>query len=112
MEFNSSQPKNNDSTSMERKRSSDSPNILEEQRAALAPLMGIEVRRFRRENVSIPSISGETIIKSIWATDCEPSAPLPTAASETFKCETCGKEFDKRQKLLLHSRFHKKQEQT
>ncbi len=64
-------------------------------------------RTFKLEDVEIETLYGEKILVKMWVSNnklCENTIKVHT---EIFKCEKCSKEFDRRQKMLLHSRFHK-----
>jgi DNA-directed RNA polymerase subunit M/transcription elongation factor TFIIS len=77
------------------------------------------VRKFVRAPVEIETIGGRPLVYRLWVSNEKPSARRKHASSGTkeaaeaarseFKCEVCGKVFNENKKLLLHSRYHRKE---
>lgn len=106
MEFPSSQQRNEQSA-IEKKKINDGFNVLKEQMKAVEEIKMAPLRKFRLEVVSIETLSGEPLLTEMWVTDDE-FIKGSTKEKEVYKCEICEKAFDKRQKMLLHARFHRK----
>ena len=106
-ELPSSQP-NPENTPSERRRQGEGVNVIQAQRKAVEEAAGCDMRRFKPGTAALTNAYGEKISVDVWVSDKPPLGPQARArVREMFKCEVCGKEFDKKQKMLLHSRFHK-----
>lgn len=106
MDIPSSQPRN-ESAVTDKRRANDGSNVVQEQQQAASRAGDYRIRSFRQANVTIETLSGEKLVTRMWVSDEEPVGVAQKKVAETFKCEVCSKEFDKRQKMLLHARFHK-----
>lgn len=105
MEIQSSQQATENATA-DKKRGAEGASVLQEQHRAVEEAMNKTIRTFRQESVLISTANNEQLAVRMWVSDQEP--PTPTKKKmEVFRCDVCGKEFDKNQKLLLHARFHK-----
>lgn len=105
MDIQSSQKGNDDNPSDKRK-ASDGTNVIQEQQKAVQRAMDYKIRSFRHEDVVIETSSGGAFTTKMWVSNEEPVG-VAAKVAEVFKCQVCSKEFDKKQKLLLHARFHK-----
>jgi len=83
--------------------------LIAKQQKAAAEAGEYSIRTFRKEFVRIKTISGEELVTGMWVSD-SPSVGIRPKDVEVFVCKECGKEFDKRQKMLLHARYHNKPE--
>lgn len=88
------------------KRGNEGAAVIKEQKKAIDELKHCKIRNFRLENIEIKTIYDEKLFTKMWVSDEEP-AVYQERIAEIFKCEICNREFDKRQKMLLHARFHK-----
>lgn len=105
MDIPSSQQRN-EQNSVEKKKTNDGFNVLADQMKAVEEAKAFPLRKFRLETVTIDTVSGEPLYTKMWVTDQE-FVKMNKKEKELYKCEICDKAFDKRQKMLLHARFHK-----
>lgn len=105
MDLQSSQPCS-ESVAADRRRTGDESAVMREQHRAAEKAGSCSTRSFRREEVVIETVHGERLRTRMWVSDQEPTGVAQKVA-DVFRCEVCGKEFDKKQKMLLHARFHK-----
>ncbi|ELA41308.1 uncharacterized protein VICG_01681 [Vittaforma corneae ATCC 50505] len=91
----------------DKKRTNEGVSVILEQQKAVEEAMNAPLRRFRLEPVSIDTLSGQPLVTKMWVTD-EAYLKTQKKEKEVYKCEVCNKTFDKRQKMLLHARFHTK----
>lgn len=91
----------------DKKKANEGVSVISEQQKAVREAMNAPLRRFRLEPVSIDTLSGQPLVTKMWVTD-ETYVKVQKKEKETYKCEVCAKTFDKRQKMLLHARFHTK----
>lgn len=110
MEFNSSQPKNYSAT-CEKKKINEEISVIAEQTRIIEKLKNKPIRKFKQEIVSIETISGEPLTTKMWVAE-EPLSEFSRKEKELFECEICQKKFDKKQKMLLHARFHSKENES
>ena len=96
----------NEQNSGEKKKLNDGFNVIIDQIKAIDELKQVPLRNFRLETISIDTLSGEPLYTKMWVTDQE-FVKSSKREKEVYKCEICDKAFDKRQKMLLHARFHK-----
>lgn len=106
MDIPSSQQKNEQS-SVEKKKLNDGFNVLADQMKAVEEIKDFPLRKFKLETVCIDTVSGEPLFTKMWITDQEFVKTNTKKEKDIYKCEICDKTFDKRQKMLLHARFHK-----
>ncbi|KAM0680017.1 hypothetical protein GINT2_001704 [Glugoides intestinalis] len=106
MDFITSQQKS-DQSQIDKKKASDGYSVILEQQKAVSEAMKGIIRPFRLETVFIDTLSGQPLMTKMWVST-EIYTKREKRAKEHYKCEHCGKIFDKRQKMLLHSRFHGK----
>ncbi|KAI5148247.1 hypothetical protein ENBRE01_0207 [Enteropsectra breve] len=97
---------NANNVSAEKRKVMDSSAMINEQHEAAMKYRNMEVRKYREEIVEIETSSGEILKTKMWVTEGKPKADAKKEI-EIFVCDVCKKEFDKRQKLLLHARYHK-----
>ena len=108
MEIPSSQQANerNEHTS-EKKRINDGVSVILDQMKAVEGYKLVPLRKFRLETVCIDTLTNTPLYTKMWVTEDE-FVKGDEKEKESYKCEICEKSFDKRQKMLLHQRFHKK----
>lgn len=106
MDFIASQQKNEQSQ-IDKKKANEGYSVLAEQQKAVSEAMNGIIRPFRHEMVCIDTLSGQPLMTRMWVST-EIYTKREKREKEHYKCEHCGKIFDKRQKMLLHSRFHGK----
>lgn len=91
--------------SQDRKKVNEAASVIAEQQKAAEASRAMPLRTFRLETVTIDTISGQPLVTKMWATN-EEQQRVQKKEKEIYKCEFCEKTFDKRQKMLLHARFH------
>jgi hypothetical protein len=96
-----------DASSADKKKIAEGTSVISEQQQALEEAKKATLRTFRLETVTIDTLSGQPLVTKMWVTDNE-HLKTQKKEKEIYKCEYCEKTFDKRQKMLLHSRFHNK----
>lgn len=96
-----------DQSQGDKKKINDGFSVMAEQQQALENAKNTQIRTFRLETVTIDTLSGQPLLTKMWVTD-EQLQTSQKKEKDGFKCEYCDKIFDKRQKMLLHSRFHNK----
>jgi hypothetical protein len=96
----------NDEAPTERRKLAEGMGVIMEQQRCVQKAMDYRIRSFRYEDVQIETLDGQLLTAKMWVSDKEPNG-IATKIQEVFKCDVCSKEFDKKQKLLLHARFHK-----
>ncbi|KAI4291489.1 hypothetical protein PAPHI01_0763 [Pancytospora philotis] len=100
------QQRENDEGQNERRKLAEGMGAVAEQMQAAKKAAEGKIRYFRWENVEIKTLTGAPLWTRMWVSDEDP-VTVVAKAPEVFKCDVCAKEFDKKQKLLLHARFHK-----
>jgi hypothetical protein len=97
---------NKNENSIEKKKFNDGATVINDQMKAIEELKKLPVRKFRLEKVAIDTLSGKSLYTKMWVTD-EEFFKKGEKEKESFKCEICEKEFDKKSKLTFHMRYHK-----
>lgn len=90
---------------VEKRKTAEGMSTMYEQQRAAARAKEGRIRSFRWEPVEIKTVNGVSFLTRMWVSDEEP-AGITAKIAECFACEVCSKVFDKKQKLLLHARFH------
>lgn len=102
-----SSPQKNEQSQTDKKKSNEGQTVIIEQQNAVKLAKKGTLRRFKLETVTMDTLSGNPLVTKMWVTDDE-YVKTQKREKEIYRCEFCDKEFDKRQKMLLHSRFHNK----
>ncbi|KAM0685480.1 hypothetical protein COBT_003310 [Conglomerata obtusa] len=89
-------------------RGTETLNVIKQQNIAIREYKDLKVRKFRQEYCDVETIGGHPISVLCWVSDEKAQVKRPKPKEpEMFGCETCGREFNERRKMLIHARSHK-----
>lgn len=92
-----------------KKRGFEISNVIAQQNLALKENIDLRVRKFYQKDILIETFNGHPIKVKIWTSDDKMNLKKSKINDiSNFNCDVCGKEFEEKKKLLIHSRCHKK----